>query len=523
MLQNAAELWRRMRFGQRILLVTVLLACAGAVAVLVGWARQPEMVLLYSDLAPEEAARIVEKIRDLGIAYEVKGGGTAVYVPVESKYTIWLELAGEGLPSGDNPGYRILDDEKIGTGPFTQRINYTRAIEGELAKTISLIEGVAGARIHIVRPTSNLFRQDQKGATATVALRLRPGWHLAPGAVAAIVHLVSNSVENLQAQDVAVIDSAGSLLSGGADGPMARGVGTLFDYKSQVEEYLAAKAEKMLTAVLGPGRAIVRVDAVIETTSLDETVEKYEPDAKVATKEELVTKSETPGAAGAGAGAPGTEAPAGNLSKEETVTTDYLVSRTVSKTTSMPGKISAVSVSAFVDLSAPEPAAGDAAKPAAGAEGGATPPPAAAAPTLTVDDVKKVIQNALGLKDATGLTVVSVPFRRPDAAAAEPEEPGLFASAQFYMDLARHGSLGVLVVGALLVLKMFGGSKRRPAAPAAGGELQPAGQGSSVNLLAGAGEDPDQLRQRIATALQDNPEEVKRLFRTWVDGGQGEA
>ncbi len=521
MLQNVAEFWRRMRFGQRMLLVTVLLACGGAVAVLVGWARQPEMALLYSDLAPEEASRIVEKIRDLGIAYEVKGGGTAVYVPVESKYTIWLELAGEGLPTGDNPGYRILDEEKIGTGPFTQRINYTRAMEGELAKTISLIEGVAGARVHIVRPTSNLFRQDQKGATATVALRLRPGWHLAPGAVAAIIHLVSHSVENLQPQDVAVIDSAGSLLSGGADGPMARGIGTLFDYKSQVEEYLAAKAEKMLTTVLGPGRAIVRVHADIETSSVDQTVEKYEPDAKVATKEELVTKSETPGAGGTAAGAPGTEAPAGNLSKEETVTTDYLVSRTTSKTLDMPGKITSVSVSAFVDLSAPEPAAGDAAKPAAGAEGGAA--PATAAPTLTVDDVKKVIQNTLGLKDATGLTVVSVPFRRPDA-AAEPEDPGLFASPQFYMDLARHGSLGVLVVGALLVLKMFGGSKRRPAAaPAAGGELQPAGQGQSVNLLAGAGEDPEQLRQRIATALQDNPEEVKRLFRTWVDGGQGEA
>lgn len=517
MFQNVLEIWRRMRLMQRVLLVTVLLTCVGALVLLVGWARRPEMALLYSDLAPEEASRIIEKIRDLGVAYELKHGGTAVYVPTEDKYTVWLELAGEGLPTGDNPGYRILDEEKIGAGPFTQRINYTRAMEGELAKTISLIEGIVGARVHIVRPTSNLFRPDQKGATATVALRVRPGWHLAPGAVAAIVHLVAHSVENLRAEDVAVVDSAGSLLSGGAGGPMARGVGTLLDYKNQVEEYLAAKAEKMLTTVLGPGRAIVRVDAVIETSSSDQTIEKYSPDEKVVTKEEMTTKSETPDAAG---GSGPEAAGSGGESQEETTTTDYLVSRTIEKTVDMPGKIASVSVSAFVDLSSPEtaaPAADASATPAADAG-----TPAAAAPSLTVDDVEKIIQNALGLKDATTLTVVSVPFHRP-VAAAEPEEEGLLASPQFYLDVARHASLGVLVIGALLVLKMFGGSKAKAGAASAGGELQPSRAEGGMNLLAGAEVNPDELRQRIAAALQENPEEVKRLFQTWVDGGQGEA
>lgn len=513
MFQNVLEVWRRTRPIQRIILVTVLLACVGAAALLVGWARQPEMALLYSNLAPEEAAKIVEKVRELGIVYEVKQGGTAVYVPVEEKYTVWLQLAGDGLPSGDNPGYRILDDEKIGAGPFTQRINYTRAMEGELAKTIGLIEGIAAARVHIVRPASNLFRQEEKGATATVALQVRPGWRLGPGSVAAIVHLVAHSVENLRAENVAVIDNTGHLLSGGADSPMATGAGTLFDYKSQVEEYLANKAETMLTKVLGPGRAIVRVDAVIETSSGNKTIEKYDPEGKTPQKEELTTKSETPAAPAATAG----QAPTGGESKEETVVTDYLVSRTVEQTTTMAGNITSITVSAFVDLSNPEPAATD--NPAAG-----TAAPAAATPAkkLDLEDVKKVIQNALGLKVADGLTVVAVPFHQPEAPAPEPEEASAFAGTQFYLDLARHASLGILVIGALVVLRIFGRAKPRLGAAAGGGELEPGQGGRAMNLLGDGAAAPHELRQRITAALQENPEEVKRLFQTWVDEGQGE-
>ncbi|HUU10015.1 MAG TPA: flagellar basal-body MS-ring/collar protein FliF [Phycisphaerae bacterium] len=512
MFQNVLEVWRRTRPMQRIVLVAVLLACAGAAALLVGWASQPEMALLYSNLAPEDAAKIVDKVRELGIAYEVKQGGSAVYVPVEEKYTVWLQLAGDGLPSGDNPGYRILDDEKIGAGPFTQRINYTRAMEGELAKTISLIEGILAARVHIVRPASNLFRQDEKGATATVALQVRPGWRLGPGSVAAIVHLVAHSVENLRAENVVVVDNTGHLLSGGADSPMARGAGTLFDYKSQVEEYLANKAESMLTKVLGPGRAIVRVDAVIETSSGNKTIETYDPEGKATQKEELTTKSETPAAPAAAAG----QGPTGGASTEETVTTDYLVSRTVELTTTMAGKITSITVSAFVDLSNPEPAADT---PAAG-----TAAPAAATPTekLELADVKKIIQNALGLKEADGLTVVAVPFHQPETVAPEPEEASLFAGAQFYLDLARHASLGVLVIGALVVLRIFGRAKPRLAPAAGAGELEPGLGGRAMNLLGDGAAAPRELRQRITAALQENPEEVKRLFQTWVDEGQGE-
>lgn len=525
--QTAGAVWRRMGLVQRVMLLTVLLACVGAVAVLVGWVRQPHMALLYAGLEPQEASRIVERVREAGVAYELKDGGTSVYVEADSVYGLRLDLAGQGLPTGGHEGYSILDKESIGTSPFTQRVNYQRAIEGELARTIVLLEGVAGARVHIVQPERKLFRSDDSGASATVVLRLQPGWNLTPGNVAAVVHLVAGSVQDCRPEQVVVVDAAGNLLSGDMGDGIAKGVGTLLDYKTQVEGYLARKAEEMLTLVLGPGRATVKVDAKIETSSVNQTIEKYDPDNKVTKKEEITVKDVRGG--GGGGGAAGT-APSGGggTTKEETTMMDYALSRTVEETINMPGKILSLSVAAFVDLSGEAPASA-AAEGAEGAEGEA---PTPAAPKLTVADAEEIIRNAVGLTENDTLKVVSVPFQRPTPAAPEPEEEEFLANPQFYMELAQHGSLGILVIGALLVLKIFGGTRKKLESEAgeARAQVGPGGQ-SPVSLLAGGSEGvaglegpgTGELKGRITAALQENPEEVKRLFRAWVEGDGGTA
>ncbi len=503
---------------QRILLISVILACGGAAALLLGWARQPDMALLYTGLDPEDAAQVVEKIRDADVSYELRSGGTAVYVPSGKVYALRLELAGEGLPGGGREGYRILDTEKIGTSPFAQRVNYARAIEGELAKTISLFDAITDARVHIVRPDSKLFRESEKGASATVALRLRPGRRLTQQNVAAVIHMVAGSVENLNPEDVVVVDSRGNLLSSGSDDGFAGSTGNVLDYKSQVEQYLAKKAEDMLTLVLGPGRATVKVDATIDTTTVTETVEKYSPDEKVTTKEDLKTMS-TDGPAPA----EGSAAGAGST-KEEITTTEYQVGRTVQQTIEMPGKILSLSVAAFVDLSAPEPSPTGAEAPEEGTAPAGSPTPSA--PTLTDKDVEEVIRNAVGLKETDALKVISVPFHRPAALDEEAEEEGVFSSPQFYLDVARHGSLGVLVIGALLMLKIFGGSKLKIEPAPAETALGPGAAAGPDRLLAAGGgtfANQAQLNERIAAALQENPEEVKRLFQTWVESEKGGA
>lgn len=509
-LQGVLEAWRRMGLVQRVMLISVLLACIGAGWLLVGWAREPHMALLYSRLDPEDAAEVVAQIQDADVAYELKDGGTSVYVPSEEVYALRLQLAGKGLPAGGRQGYRILDTEKIGTSPFTQRVNYIRALEGELAKTIALIDGVEHARIHIVRTESRLFHEAEGGTSATVAIRARPGRRLSQGNVAAIVHMVAGSVERLDPENVVVVDSQGTLLSSGTEGSFAGTGGTVLDYKSQVEQYLARKAEQMLTLVLGPGRATVKVNADVETSTVNTTAEKYSPDGQVAIKEEITSKTEVPGAKQGGTG---------SQNKEETTTMEYQVGRTVEQTINMPGKIVSLSVAAFVDLSAPA-AAGEAEAPPA------SPP----APPLTAKDVEDVIRQVMGLAETDELKVVSCTFHRPAALDAEAAEAAFLSDPAFYLDVARHASLGILVIGALMALKMFGGSRGKgPAAVEAGqveGALAGVGAGGVGNLLTAGAAQPAgaaQVNRRIAAALKDNPEEVKRLFRTWVQQQQGAA
>ena len=503
-LQNFREIWQRMSLLQRVGLLTVVLAVVGAGGVLVAWARQPHMVMLYSSLSPEEASKIVEKIRDDGTRYELKEGGTTIYVPEEKVYSLRLAMASLGLPAGDQGGYKILSEEKIGSSPFTQRINFIRAIEGELAKTVALIDGVASARVHVVKPESNVFAGKEKEASATAVLRLKSGWRMSGANVAAIVHLLAGSVEGLTPQRVVVVDSQGNLLSGEGNSELST-ASSFLDYKSQVEQYLAHKAEDMLAAALGPGRASVKVEATIETTTMDTTTETYEKDSGPVLKE--TNKSTTP--------QPGPESRPSGGAKESNSETEYLPPpKTIKKQMDIPGKIASVSVAALVDL---------------------TPPPAdpnnknAAATMMDANQVTDIIRNATGVGQRTGdkISVVQAAFYHP-AAQTPGQEQGQ-SNREFYLEIAKRGSLGVLVIGVLLALKIFRGSRKKAAlaagaAGSAAGALALQGQIGSAGMLPSGGEtNLELLRARITRALQDNPEEVKRLFMNWIESGKGES
>lgn len=492
-LDNLKELWNRTSLVQRVLLLAIVMACLGAAFLMVDYVRKPDLAMLYSSLNPEEGGKIVEKLRDEGCAYEVRNGGTAIFVPSDKVYALRLSLASQGLPKGEQAGYRILDDEKIGASPFSQRVNYNRAIEGELSKTIGMIDGVVNARVHVAQPEASLFADTAKQTSATVVLALRSGARLSPSNVAAVVHLLAGSVEGLAPEKVVVVDAAGTLLSGEGGNELAKKAGSFLDYKGQVEQYLSRKAEEMLIAALGPGRATVRVDATIETISLNSTTETYDPQKRVITKEELKSSS-TAGDAGAAGGG-----------KEEVSTNEYLVSRTVETKSELPGQVKSLSVAAFVDLT--PPASADGAAPAQAA--------------LTIEDVQAIIQNAIGpMVTAQNIKVVNTPFYKPALQADAGQDAQ--ASRQFYLDIASRASLGLLAVGALLALKVIRKGRDKALAGAAmGGTAALAGAGAAA-LSAESQMDPNLLRARITRALQDNPEEVKRLFTNWVESDKGE-
>ena len=495
--QKIKLVWQKIGLVQRALLIAIVLTFTIVGVMLTQWARRPDMRMLYQELAPEEASEITEKINEQGIAYELRNGGTSIFVPKEKVYQLRLDMAKEGLPAGKQGGYKIFDNEKIGISPFVQSVNLKRALQEELAKSIQMIDGVVHARIHIVSSEQTLFTSDAGKTTASVVLRLRPGYKLSALNIAAITHMVSGSVEGLTTDNVTVIDSQGRLLSSQTDQTMASGAGTVQDYRERVEQNLEDKVEEMLTTVLGPGRAKVRIHAVIDMNSVSTITEKFEPKG-VATKEEITKNSEIPSES---ASTEGQAATSGSTIKDETIITEYEIGKTVKQEVILPGDIISLSVAAVVDLSPADVNEADA--------GGQ------AAKVMDPNDVEKLIENALGLDLAGGdsLKVVDARFHRPAESLLDEE----LAAGLDFVAIARQASLGIMAICALLVLRIFRGAKKKVKSEAGPGQL--AGSEGAAGLLPGTagGSEPMILRRQITSALENNPERVRQLFTSWIE------
>ncbi len=495
--QKIGAVWQKTSLVQRALLIAVVLTFVIVGVLLIYWVRRPDMRILYRELSPEEASKITEKISEQGIAYELRAGGTSIYVPEAKVYQLRLDMAKEGLPEGGQKGYRIFDNERIGISPTVQNINLKRALEEELAMSIQMINGVVHARVHLVSAERTLFSSQAGETTASVVLRLKAGYRVSSLNIAAITNLVAGGVEGLRPEDVTVIDSEGHLLSYKSDQTMASGAGSVADYKERVEQNLANKVEDMLTVVLGPGRATVSVSAVIDMNSISTVTEKFEPKG-VATKEEITTGSEIGASSAPVAGEP---AVPGSTKKDETIITEYEVGKTVTQEVILPGKIKTLTVAAFVDLS-----------PADANETG-TGTGVQAATIMELSDVEEIIRNALGLKETDLLKVVDAKFHRPSELLVD-EEPSNWPR---YIAIARQVSLGIMAICALLVLRIFSGARKKMASTAAAGGLVGAEEAAGLLPAGAEGPEPLALRKQITSAMQSNPEQVKQLFSSWLE------
>jgi flagellar M-ring protein FliF len=491
-LQKIAVVWQKVSLVQRALLIAIVMTFAIGGTLLVHWARKPDMRVLYQDLAPEEAAKVTDKISEKGIPYELQNGGKSIYVPSEKVYQLRLDMAKEGLPVGDQGGYSLFDNEKIGISPFVQNVNLKRALQDELAKSIQMIEGVSIARVHIVSAEQTVFSSQEAKTSASVVLKLRPGYKIDASNIAAITNLVSGSVEGLKAENVTVVDSKGRLLSSSSDQKMTSGANTAQDYRERIEQNLAGKVEDMLTTVLGPGRASVKINAVVDMTSSDVVTETYEPKG-VPTKEEIKSESETGAASAAAQG----QATPGSSKKGETITTELAVGKIVKREVALPGSIKSLSVAAVVDL-LPNDANASSGKQAA--------------KIMEVSAVEKLIKDALGLniQKLDSLTVIEAKFNRPAELLNEKDNAKSFDFAA----IARHASMGIMAICALIVLKIFSGAKKK-ADLTAPQQLSEA-SGAAGFLPAGTS-DSMMLRKHMSGVLQNNPEQARQLFTNWVN------
>jgi flagellar M-ring protein FliF len=512
---NITQVWRQAGTAHKAMLIGIVAAFVVVAVLLLRWASQPDFALLYSGLAADDAAKIEEKLRDEDVPYRIKDGGATILVPAEKVHTLRLTMVRDGLPAGGNQGYGILDNGELGQSPFKERVNYIRAIEGELIKTIQLIEGVAGARVHIVNEQHSVFARGQKESSATVVIKTRGGAALKQENVAAITSLVAGAVKGVTPEKVVVVAN-GKLLSGRqGDDIMSMG-GTLLEAKIKIETYYAQKAETMLAAVLGPGRASVKVDAKLATTSVERTKTTIDTKNKTETRSRTVKSSKPIIAKTKGSN----NSPGNPVSKDTTDELEYMIPTTVERTAETPGKIESLAAAVFVDLSAMT--SGEAKE---GEEA------AASAKKLKTEDIREAVGNALGLDPSLwdkAITVVDVPFQQATLAEAPAEDgPGMMGTITRY---TKDFSLGIAVLGVLLVFKILRGKKAKSAETSeetsAAGEGAPATAGAAgggnrggVKQLSG----PDrQLRTKIMNALSSNPEQVKQLFLSWVesDGGK---
>jgi len=265
--------------SKKISMVLILVLVVTGFAIMFFLANQEDFQVLYNNLSLDDGGSIVAKLKERNIPYKVEANGSIVMVPADKVYELRLSLAGDGLPGGGNVGFEIFDKRDFTTTKFVQELNYRRALQGELTRTINQFREVNDSKVFIVVPKESLFVEERKPATASIQLELRS--NLPAAKLAAIVHLVANAVEGLEADQVTVVDTKGRLIFKGesSDGSSALMSSTQLDYKTEVENKIKENVQSMLEGIVGTGKAIVRVNAEIDFNKITLSQEEYDPSA----------------------------------------------------------------------------------------------------------------------------------------------------------------------------------------------------------------------------------------------------
>jgi flagellar M-ring protein FliF len=276
--------WNRQGRFQRTALIALVVIAVIVIPLVITWATTPTYAVAFSKLSEEDAGKIVQSLKDKGITYQLRDSST-ILVPADKVYDVRLTIANEGLPSGSTIGFEIFGQNTLGMTEFTQKVNYQRALEGELARTIQSLEAVQKAQVHLVTPERTLLEEDQQPTTASITIQEKPGQHLDAAQVRSITHLVASSVQGLKPESVVVVDVNGNLLSAGnIDGGKA-------DASTEVDSRRAAelsysrdlqnKVQKLLDSAFGPGKAVVQAYITLDWTARETKSQVYDPNTQV--------------------------------------------------------------------------------------------------------------------------------------------------------------------------------------------------------------------------------------------------
>jgi len=523
--------------------LAILVGIAAAVAAGVGvvlWSQEPTYNLLYGNLGQQDAAQVVQALEAIGVPYKLDAATGAITVPAEQVHDVRLKLAGQGVPEGDG-GFAVLTkDPGFGVSQFMEGARYQHALETELARTISNLQAIEGARVHLALPRQSAFIRDRRAPSASVFLQMKPGRRLESEQVTAIVNLVASSIPELEAQQVTVIDQQGRLLSSlESDGELAVREKQL-ELAREMEERYTRRVEALLAPLVGPGRVRAQVVADVELSTTEEAREQYRPDSQIVRSEQLAEETSrssagaqgvpgalsnqppapgvalspgtpaAPGAAGqpAGAGADGV-VPTGATAPDNTskqTTRNYEIDRTVAYTRRPAGRLKRLTVAVLVDNLRTTAEDGTVAEAALTSE--------------QLENMTRLVKDAVGYDAQRGdsVNVVNASFRgeiQPQEIA--PQEIPLWKQP-LVRDLAKLlCGLIVLLVLVLAVLRPLMRGLLASPRPAQVPAMLPAG--AAVLPDASPSEMPLDYDGQIAHArslVSQDPARVAQVVKTWV-------
>lgn len=360
-LGNLFEGYLKLPLVQKILFPLLIVASVAGIVFVSKWASQPDYAVLFSDLKQVDSATIVEKLKEKQVKYQIRGDGDIIAVsPPEMVHELRLSLAAEGLPKGGTVGFEIFDNTNFGTTSFVEKLKFVRAIQGELERTISSLDSVSSAKVHITQPEKTVFMKNKIPTTASVMLKLNIGNGLSKEQIRGIVNLVSGSVEGLTPENVTIVDSTGKLLTSQDDIKDEFDIDSeRLNYQQSLEKAYSNRIEQMLMRVIGPEKVVAKVTAELDFSSSQREEESYDPSGKVIRSEKSIEEGVGTSQRG---GVPGVVsnltrdtnllAPQGigeeNSNRAEKVK-NYEISKSISKSISPKGKLIRLSVAVLVD------------------------------------------------------------------------------------------------------------------------------------------------------------------------------
>ncbi len=482
-----------------------------------------DMAPLYTRLDPGDAQAIAERLEQDDVPHRIGSDGTTIEVPRSRVASLRLSMASEGLPRGGGVGFELFDRSDLMMTDFTQKVNYRRALQGELARTISQMPEVESARVHLAIPDNSLFTRNRTEPSASVYVRLRPGRVLGSKQSQGILHLVSSSVENLPASKVALLDGSGRLLGPPPDSDGLGATSRALGLTQEFERHMERRIVELLEPVAGIGRVVSRVNADLDLSRVEETSEDFDPDNRTLRSERTLeeTTSQERAARGGLAGTPGNlpQRPEGNggnnpgsrsNSDRKTIETDYAVPKIVRRTQRSIGEVQRLSIAVLVDRKGAKPDSDSTEDdPTTEDNDGLD----LASPALSEEAIAQVIKKAVGFDPERGdqLQVVFAPFTEPETG------PGTTAQVQASMMPSWVPILGAMALMGLLVGGTIFATERRRIKKEREEEARIRAQQEELAKQAdGDQEHPIHLKDQVRELAGSNVKATIEVLKGWL-------